>query len=107
MAMENKPNAPLIVAIGIVSGLMLLVIMVGTEAWFKYEEKQELAVKWENSRNVQLDAMRAEQTAHIETSTWCDASKTAVTIPVTDAMRVLIASSGKLPSTQPATQPAH
>ena len=45
MAMDNKVNSPLIATLGVVSGIMLLVIMVGVEAWFKYEEKQELAAK--------------------------------------------------------------
>ena len=74
----------------------------GVEAWFKYEEKQELALKWEQSRNVELDDLRAKQNTHLLESRWCDASKTAVTVPITDAMKMLVANSGKLPSTQPA-----
>lgn len=99
--MENKPNAPLIVTIGLVSGLMLIVIMVGVEAWFKYEEQQELAYKWESSHNVQLNALRAEQTARMEHSGWNESTKTTVSFPVADAMRVLVANGGKMPSTQP------
>ena len=101
MAMKQEANTPLIMTIGVVSGLMLLVIMFGVEAWFKYEEKQELATKWDAARNIELDTLRGEQLSKITTSRWCDASKQAVTIPVADAMRILAAGKGKMPATQP------
>ena len=103
--MKQEVNSPLIITIGVVSGLMLIVIMFGVEAWFKYEEKQELALKWQASHNSQLDTLRADQRGHLEESRWCDATKTTVTIPVGDAMRLLAAANGKMPSTQPGSQP--
>jgi len=101
MAMKQEANSALIMTIGVVSGLMLLVIMFGVEAWFKFEEKQELAAKWDASRNLELEKLRADELSKITTLRWSDASKQAVTIPVSDAMRKLVADKGKMPTTRP------
>ena len=45
MAFKQEVNVPLIFTIGVVSGIMLLVIVIGTQAWYQSEEQNEIALK--------------------------------------------------------------
>src|SRR6266550_1920930 len=98
MAIKQDVNAPLIVTIGVVSGILLLVIMFGTQAWFVREERDEIAQKWEAAPNTQLEELRKAQRARIETKGTVEGRHT---IPIQDAMKDVISSGGKLPATQP------
>jgi hypothetical protein len=99
MAIKQDVNAPLIVTIGVVSGLLLLVIMFGTQAWFVREERDEIAQKWEAAPNTQLEELRKAQRARIETSGTVEGRHT---MPIQKAMKFVIDNGGKLPATQPA-----
>jgi len=94
VSIKQEVNAPLIVTIGVVSGLLLLVVVFGTQAWFVREEREEIADKWNKSEYVQLEELRAAQRAKIE-------AKGATTIPVAQAMQVIVQTGGRLPATQP------
>jgi hypothetical protein len=91
---KQEVNAPLIVTVGVVSGLLLLVVVFGTQAWFVREEREEIADKWSKSEYVQLDELRAAQRAKIQ-------AKGPTTIPIAQAMQVIVQTGGKLPTTQP------
>ena len=62
MAMKQEVNAPLIFTVGIVAALLLLVFIIGTQAWFLAAERDEIARKWEQAGNPWLDNLRREQT---------------------------------------------
>ncbi len=47
MAMKQEANTPLILTIGAMSGILILVIMFGVEAWFRHEERAELDIQWD------------------------------------------------------------
>jgi hypothetical protein len=94
MAIKQDVNAPLIVTIGVVSGLLLLVSVFGVQAWFVREEREEITQKWEVSKNDWLDGIRAEERAKITAAG-------PTTIPVTDAMQYVIKNGGKLPTSRP------
>lgn len=87
-AMRQEVNAPLIVTVGVLSTLLLIVVMFGTEAWFVKEERDEIAEKWEVSKNEQLATLLSEQRAKIN--------------GIDGAIKKIVASGGKLPATQPA-----
>ena len=55
-AIKQDVNAPLILTIGVVSGLLLLVIVFGLEAWFVREETTEIDGKWKRSKCSGLPA---------------------------------------------------
>ena len=99
MAIKQDVNAPLIVTIGVVSGILLLVIMFGTQAWFVREERDEIAQKWETAPNTQLEELRKAQRARIETKGTVEGRHT---IPIQDAMEYIRTHGSKLPATQPA-----
>jgi hypothetical protein len=95
VAIKQEVNSPLIVTVGVISGLLLLVVVFGTQAWFVREERDEITQKWEVSKNVQLDELRTSQHAKIQAAG-------PTTLPIEKAMRVIVQTGGKLPSTQPA-----
>jgi len=104
MAIKQDVNSPLIVTIGVVSGLLLLVAVFGVQAWFFREEQDELDTKWKSAPNVQLDNMKADQRAQIETVGYNRDDKDKKgrkTIPIEVAKQKIIDLGGKLPSTQP------
>ena len=87
-AMRQEVNAPLIVTVGVLSTLLLIVVMFGTEAWFVKEERDEIAEKWEVSKNEQLATLLADQRAKIN--------------GIDNAIKKIVETGGKLPATQPA-----
>jgi hypothetical protein len=87
-AMRQEVNAPLIVTVGVLSTLILIVVMFGTEAWFVKEERDEIAEKWEVSKNEQLATLLADQRAKIS--------------GIDNAIKKIVETGGKLPATQPA-----
>jgi hypothetical protein len=95
VAIKQDVNAPLLLTVGVVSALLLLVIVFGTQAWFVREERDEIAAKWEVSKNVQLEDLQARERANINRNG-------PTTIPIDKAMQVIIQTGGKLPTTQPA-----
>jgi hypothetical protein len=95
MAIKQEVNSPLIVTIGVVSGLLLLVVVFGVQAWFVREEREEITQKWEVSKNDWLDDIRAKERAMIT-------RQGPTTIPVAQAMQYVIKNGGKLPATRPA-----
>ncbi len=104
-AIKQEANSALIITTGAISGILLIVVMIGTEAWFRNEEHQELALKWDETPNAALQELRAEQFKRIETPHVDDVTKLK-TIAISDAMKLIVEAKGKLPATQPATAPA-
>ena len=104
MAIKQDVNAPLIVTIGIVSGILLLVVVFGLQAWFVSEENAEIQGKWDAAKYTQLIDLRAEQEAKIKRD-GVDEKTKGRTISIDKAMQVIAQTGGKLPSTQPAGQP--
>ena len=101
MAFKQGENAPLIITIGAVSGFLLLVIVIGLQAWFMSEEQDEMDRKYAGAVNFQLADLRAEQQTKLNTYRWVDRDKQVVAIPIDDAMKLLMQTNGKLPATQP------
>lgn len=45
MAYKQEVNVPLVMTIGIVSAMLLLVIVIGTQAWYQSEVQDEITLK--------------------------------------------------------------
>ena len=100
MAIGNPFGLGGSVTVGIISTLLLIVIIIGLQAWFTFEERLEIQTKWAQSKNVQLERILEEQRARLT-------QKGPTTIPVEEAMKILVQRNGKVtfPATRPATQP--
>jgi hypothetical protein len=131
--MKQEANAPVILTIGAVSAVLVLVVMFGVEAWFRYEERIEQNEQWDQSSNTWLDSSRGPQKARLQApagtaddvkkllaNTWplveqapaepttkpatASAAEQRYHIPVEMAMQEMIRNGGQLPATQPAVQ---
>lgn len=102
MAMKNEVNVPLIITIGAVSVILLVVIIIGVQAWYLSEEREERADQWDASPNLPVVNLLKGQSERINGDYhWVDRQGRTVAIPVTEAMRVLVAHHGIVPTTQP------
>jgi hypothetical protein len=101
MAFKQEVNVPLILTIGIVSGIMLLVIVIGTQAWFQNEEQSEIATKALEFPHQGLIDLQSGQRANINSYRWVDQKNGVVAIPIGRAMDVMLQTNGNLPTTAP------
>ena len=96
MAIKQEVNTAIILTVGAVSGLLLIVIIVGLQAWFMFEERVEIQEKWTKARNVQLETTLTAQRARIS-------GYGPTTMPAEEAMTVLAQQGGNVKFAQPAT----
>ena len=94
MAQREQTNVPLLVTIGAISGVMLVVLGIGLEAWYLREVQQTVQAKWDNVPIQPLTDNRAAQWQNITTYHWVDDKKTKAAIPITDAMKIVAAQHG-------------
>jgi len=101
MAIEQQPNTPLLITIGAVSGFLLLVLIIGVQAWFLREVQRETHIKYEDVPPQPVTNLKIEQMTKINQPRWVDQSKGRVAIPIDEAMKMIVANHGLLPTTQP------
>jgi hypothetical protein len=101
MAIEQQPNTPLLITIGAVSGFLLLVLIIGVQAWFLREVQRETRIKYEDAPAQPVTDLKLEQLTKIHQAHWVDQGKGRVAIPIEDAMKMIVANKGQLPTTQP------
>lgn len=108
MAFKQEVNVPLIFTIGVVSGITLLVIVIGTQAWYQSEENNEIAIKAADAQSESLDPnsptvtfAQLKQTQLLALAAkphYVDEKKKdRVAIPIDDAKTYFIEHGGKLP----------
>ena len=95
MAQREQTNVPLLVTIGAISGVMLVVLGIGLEAWYLREVQQAVTAKWDNVPIQPLTDNRAAQWQNISTYHWVDEKHTKAAIPITEAMKIVAAQQGK------------
>ena len=100
MTFKDDVNSPLIITVGAISGFLVIVLVIGLQAWFLSEEQRELSGDY-SAGNRELTELRKDQQAKISTYHWIDRDKNVVAIPIDEAKKLLIENKGKLPSTQP------
>lgn len=108
MAFKQEVNVSLLLTIGVISGLMVLVIVIGMQAWYQSEEQNEIAIKAQDAGQRALEGDSPETTfaqlqqeqkhALVAKPHWVDESKKdRVTMPVNEAIGYLTFHSGNLP----------
>lgn len=98
MAYNDRSNAQVIIAIGAVSGIMVLVLTIGLQAWFASEEQAELDRQYGTMVHTDIVALKKKQTENIGTYRWMDNDKKFAAVPIDRAMQMLIDNKGKLPN---------
>lgn len=95
-------NIPLVATISIVSVLALSVILIGTHAFYLMESDRDVRVKWQNAVYEPVSTVKAQQKASLNRLEWADQNAGTVRLPIEDAMRIMVQTQGKLPTTMPA-----
>ncbi len=110
MVFKQEVNIALALTIGLISGILLLVMTFGMQAWYESAEQGILAEKLVDAPKSDFVLMKERQTYDLTQSGWADASHTNVKIPIERAMAMMVETNGKLPAplptSQPSTQPA-
>jgi len=101
MAYREDVDSQLILTIGAVSGFMVIVAVIGLQAWYMSEERRELDQKYATTANPQLVELRKTEQANLTKYRWIDKDKQVAAVPIDEAMKLLIQNKGKLPTTQP------
>jgi hypothetical protein len=109
MAMRQGINFPLILTIGVTSVLLMIVIVLGAQAWYYYEQQREQSIKWSVPQVVRefviLPDLQQQQRDHLTRYEWNDANKSSARIPVAVAEAYLLKNPAAL-TAAPATRPA-
>jgi len=95
MAIKQEANVPLLLTIGAVSGFLLLVLIIGIQAWFLNEVKNEVEAKWHDTPMEPVTSQYAAQRQRITT---------AAAVPIDQAIQLVVQNQGRLPATQPSGQ---
>lgn len=104
MAQREQANVPLLLTIGIISGLLIIVLGIGLEAWYLSEVQAAVQAKWDGVKTEPVADRRAAQWKNITTFHWVDKEKKVAAIPIEDAMKIVAADKGHIPSTNPTTK---
>jgi hypothetical protein len=104
MTSKQPVNAPLILTVGAISCLLLVVIMFGIEAWFRFEERGEIEAKYNLPVKTAMAELKKSQLDNIERAGPSADGKVHYA-KIEDAMQAIVKSGGKMPATQPSTQP--
>src|SRR5436309_778501 len=99
MAQKEGINTPLVIVVAAVSCILLVVIVFAVQGWFQYEEQEELQTKWNDPAMADTTAAdrKAEQLKSISEKHWVDQNKGIATVPIDDAMRIVVENNGKVP----------
>jgi hypothetical protein len=105
LASKQEVNVPLIVTIGVVSIIVVVVLIVGTEAWYDAEAQaqftesnQEYMLQQSPDLNHQtLYDLKKSQVENINSYRWVDKSKGIVTMPIDDAINLMVQTRGNPP----------
>jgi len=98
MAMKQEVNVPLIAAVGAVSVILLVVIVIGTSAWYLSYDQEVTAENYDTYPDLTIKAVQDAQLTRINAPAhWVDAQHTVAAIPIDQAMQVVIDSQGKVP----------
>ena len=97
MAMKNEVNVGMMATIAFASAVLLVVVIVGTHAWFLSEEAEEVENKWKDSPNLALNKLRDDQTRHVANPpAVIDQQKDIYGMPIEAAMEQVVKTKGKV-----------
>ncbi len=95
MAQPQGLNIPVIITTGIVGTILTMAIIEGVLAYYNHYSYGEEARRWTEVRYQSVEALKADQQKNL--------GPDRTSIPIEEAMTRVVASGGKRPSTQPAT----
>lgn len=94
-------NITLLAVIAVISGLLLLEIVVATQAYFYNYQEQEIVAKQISQPSWELSEIIAGQQAELNSYRWVDREKKRVSIPVDRAIRQFVEQEAQRAATRP------
>jgi hypothetical protein len=94
-------NVPKLLTIGVVSTLLLVVVLLGAHGYFLKAQRQEFAAKWHDAPNPTLLELEKRAGEQLHTFRWIDQKTGTVQLPIDHAIRIMAATKGAPPTTQP------
>lgn len=83
-------NVPLILTIGVIGSLLLIVTVVGVQAWFHFESYQERQRKVYEVKDRELVTLQTAQRERLQGSRWMDEQQQRASVPIDDAMQMYL-----------------
>ncbi len=98
MATEKSDlNIGVIFTMIFASALFLVVVIVGAQALIQYEEADEVAAKWDESRNAPLNDLLKDQKARLNgPAKTLEPTTRPASIPIREAMRIVAQNQGNV-----------
>lgn len=81
-------NIPVIVTVSLVTIVLVLLSVVGTQAFFRFEQEKINRVRVIEAPNDDLDQLNNQQLAEIQRYRWVDREKGLAAIPIDRAMEL-------------------
>ena len=75
-------NVPVVFTIGLISAILLVVITVGTQAWYHHELNQERQRKVVDQENKELQELDAAALANLKGGRWVDKAHGRASLPL-------------------------
>lgn len=95
--LKEDINVPLLVTIGAVSSILLVVILIGVQAWFLWVYHAETNRKWAEVTSNTVVNLKKSQAESLKVIAKADPEKGTFRIPIDSAMQAVVAAGGKLP----------
>ncbi|MFN4243259.1 MAG: hypothetical protein ACK4PI_08480 [Tepidisphaerales bacterium] len=96
--LKDDINVPLLLTIGAVSSILLLVLLIGVQAWFLWEYHYYSDAKWQGITNREVYELKKRQAESLNVIARADADKGTYRIPIEQAMRVIAENGGRKPT---------
>jgi hypothetical protein len=98
VAIKQEVNVPLIVTIGVVGFTLVLVLVLGTQAWYESEAEAQFNFEADQYPNTGLISLKTDQLTNINSYRWVDRKAGIVTIPIDDAIKIMVQTGGHPPA---------
>ena len=83
---RDEMNIPVIVTVSLVTTVLVLLSVVGTQAFFRFEQEKINRIRVIEAPNDDLDQLNNQQLAEIQQYRWVDREKGLAAIPIDRAM---------------------
>ena len=99
MSLRDDINIPVVVTLGVVTGLIVAVAIVGTQAGYNYVTQAERARNYaqaeaDGSLSLAKRVWQPQEAALNKRPGWANAEKTQQTLPLAEAKQLMISSKG-------------
>lgn len=105
MATKQDVNASLLLTVGAVASIIIVVIVIGVQAWYLFLTKEDITAKSLTAVKGELQSVVEEQKVRLH-SNIASSSEGSGKISIDRAMDALVKYNGRVPGTAAATQPA-